>query len=172
MVPMPGHTPEHLCVVIESSGERLLLLGDTITSPVQIEEPNWHSFGDGDPQLAAWTRDRLWRELADPYTIGVGAHSPSWSPDVLPIESSGDGQRFAGNDVRHTDERHRRVTIPASSRARGRSDTGLLKELSVRLFAGERVLELALVHARAASDVAALRFGVQLFPCPSGGAGV
>jgi hypothetical protein len=47
-----------------------------------------------------------------------------------------------------------------------------LKSFPLRLFGGERVLELALVHGRAAFDVAAFPFGVQLLPCPSGGASV
>ena len=42
----------------------------------------------------------------------------------------------------------------------------------LRLFAGERVLELALVHVRTSFDVAALRLGVQLFLCVSGRTGV
>jgi glyoxylase-like metal-dependent hydrolase (beta-lactamase superfamily II) len=104
-------TPGHLCVVIESRGRRLLFLGDAITCPVQIEEPSWHSFGDVDPQLAAWTRDRLWRELAARTRSASGHISPSWSPEMLPIEAAGGGLRFAGNDVRHNDERHRRVNL-------------------------------------------------------------
>ena len=42
----------------------------------------------------------------------------------------------------------------------------------MRLLAGERVLELALVHVRTSFDVAALRLGVQLFLCVSGRTGV
>ena len=39
-----------------------------------------HSMGDVDPELAARTRERLWRELADGRTIGVGAHFPELRP--------------------------------------------------------------------------------------------
>jgi glyoxylase-like metal-dependent hydrolase (beta-lactamase superfamily II) len=72
----PGHTPGHLCVVISSGERRALLLGDAITCPIQLDEPTWHSMGDVDPVLAARTRERMWRELEDEYTIGVGAHFP------------------------------------------------------------------------------------------------
>jgi glyoxylase-like metal-dependent hydrolase (beta-lactamase superfamily II) len=72
----PGHTPGHLCLALGSTTERVLLLGDAITCPVQLEEPTWHSMGDVDPELADRTRARLWRELADGRTSGVGAHFP------------------------------------------------------------------------------------------------
>jgi glyoxylase-like metal-dependent hydrolase (beta-lactamase superfamily II) len=79
-IPTPGHTPGHLCVAVESGAERALLLGDAITCPVQLEEPGWHSMGDVDPVLADRTRDRLWRELAQERTVGVGAHFPELQP--------------------------------------------------------------------------------------------
>jgi glyoxylase-like metal-dependent hydrolase (beta-lactamase superfamily II) len=72
----PGHTPGHVCVAISSGHERALLVGDAITCPVQLNEPSWHSMGDVDPALAERTRERLWRELEDEHTIGVGAHFP------------------------------------------------------------------------------------------------
>ncbi|SEO48343.1 MBL fold metallo-hydrolase [Trujillonella endophytica] len=76
----PGHTPGSLCVAVASGGDRLLLLGDTVTCPVQHAEPGWRSFSDVDPALAARTRQRLWRELADGRTTGVGAHFPLLAP--------------------------------------------------------------------------------------------
>jgi glyoxylase-like metal-dependent hydrolase (beta-lactamase superfamily II) len=72
----PGHTPGHLCLVLSSGTERALLLGDAITCPVQLDEPTWHSIGDVDPALADRTRERLWRELENEHSIGVGAHFP------------------------------------------------------------------------------------------------
>ncbi len=62
--------------MISSAERRALLLGDAITCPIQLDEPTWHSMGDVDPLLAARTRERMWRELEDEYTIGVGAHFP------------------------------------------------------------------------------------------------
>lgn len=90
----PGHTPGHLAVSVRDGGERLVLLGDAITCPVQLAEPGWRSMGDVDPALADRTRQRLWRELAADRTLGVGAHFPelaqgridagTWSPTALP----------------------------------------------------------------------------------------
>lgn len=72
----PGHTPGSLSVEVAAGGKRLLLVGDAITCPIQLEQPTWHSFGDVDIALAERTRRRLWNELADDHTLGVGAHFP------------------------------------------------------------------------------------------------
>ena len=65
-VPTPGHTPGHVSILITSNGERALVLGDAAHSPVQIEEPDWVSRADMDPDLTRQTRraliDRLERE--------------------------------------------------------------------------------------------------------------
>jgi glyoxylase-like metal-dependent hydrolase (beta-lactamase superfamily II) len=71
----PGHTPGHLCVSLASGQDRLLLLGDAITCPIQLAEPTWHSYGDVDAAVAEQTRRRLWSELE--HTAGVGAHFPA-----------------------------------------------------------------------------------------------
>lgn len=72
----PGHTPGHLSVVLSSGDQRMLILGDAITCPIQLSEPDWHSMGDVDPKLADRTRERLWRELEGDNVIGAGAHFP------------------------------------------------------------------------------------------------
>jgi glyoxylase-like metal-dependent hydrolase (beta-lactamase superfamily II) len=72
----PGHTPGHLSVIVSSRGQRALLLGDAIVCPVQLDEPTWRSMGDLDPELAQKVRERLFRELEDPETLGAGAHFP------------------------------------------------------------------------------------------------
>lgn len=72
----PGHTPGHLSVIISSRGRRAILLGDAIVCPVQLDEPTWYAMGDVDPALAKRVRERLFRELEDGATVGVGAHFP------------------------------------------------------------------------------------------------
>jgi glyoxylase-like metal-dependent hydrolase (beta-lactamase superfamily II) len=65
-VPTPGHTPGHVSILITSGGERALVLGDAAHNPVQIQEPDWVSRADMDPDLTRQTRralvDRLERE--------------------------------------------------------------------------------------------------------------
>ncbi|WP_236789324.1 MBL fold metallo-hydrolase [Amycolatopsis sp. GM8] len=72
----PGHTPGHLSVIVSSGAHRVLILGDAIVCPVQLDEPTWRSIGDVDPDLAARVRERLFRELEGDNTYGVGAHFP------------------------------------------------------------------------------------------------
>jgi glyoxylase-like metal-dependent hydrolase (beta-lactamase superfamily II) len=65
-VPTPGHTPGHISILVTSRGERALVLGDAAHSPVQLQEPDWVSRADMDPELTRQTRrallDRLERE--------------------------------------------------------------------------------------------------------------
>jgi len=65
-VPTPGHTPGHMSILVTSHGERALVLGDAAHSPVQLQEPDWVSRADMDPDLTRQTRrtllDRVERE--------------------------------------------------------------------------------------------------------------
>lgn len=76
VIAAPGHTPGHGCVVLSSGAERLLLLGDAMHCPVQLEESDWRVMADVDADLAARTRERLWRELEGEGVRGTGAHFP------------------------------------------------------------------------------------------------
>lgn len=72
----PGHTLGHLCLILASGTDRALLLGDAVTCPVQLEEPDWQVTSDIDPALAARTREALWRELEGTDTAAVASHFP------------------------------------------------------------------------------------------------
>jgi len=65
-VPTPGHTPGHVSILITSQGERALVLGDAAHSPAQLQETDWVSRADMDPELTRQSRkalvDRLERE--------------------------------------------------------------------------------------------------------------
>jgi glyoxylase-like metal-dependent hydrolase (beta-lactamase superfamily II) len=72
----PGHTHGHIVLVLSSHGERLVLLGDAVTCPVQLEEPDWQAISDVDPALASRTREALFRELEASGDLTVAAHFP------------------------------------------------------------------------------------------------
>lgn len=72
----PGHTSGHQVLVVSSGDERALLLGDSITCPLQLDHDDWGAVSDMDSTLAARTRELLWRELEAEGTVGVGAHFP------------------------------------------------------------------------------------------------
>lgn len=71
-----GHTMGHQVLVVSSGDERALLLGDSITCPLQLQHEDWGAASDMDPALARRTRELLWRELEGEQTVGVGAHFP------------------------------------------------------------------------------------------------
>jgi glyoxylase-like metal-dependent hydrolase (beta-lactamase superfamily II) len=66
----------HQVLVVSSGDERALLLGDSITCPLQLAHEDWGAASDMDPALAQRTRELLWQELAADGTVGVGAHFP------------------------------------------------------------------------------------------------
>ena len=51
-----GHTPGQMALVIASSGEELLSLGDVITHPIHLEEPERYIESDCQPEQAVRTR--------------------------------------------------------------------------------------------------------------------
>ncbi|OLT36286.1 hypothetical protein BJF79_06665 [Actinomadura sp. CNU-125] len=70
----PGHTPGHTAYVLESRGERLIALGDSFHSPVQIEHPGWRVALDADQEAGIEARRRLVDELDDRRTRAFGIH--------------------------------------------------------------------------------------------------
>ena len=66
MLPTPGHTPGHMSIAISSQGEQGLVLGDVLHNTVQIENTDWVSRADIDPDTTRVTRrnmmDRLERD--------------------------------------------------------------------------------------------------------------
>lgn len=58
-IPAPGHTPGHIALAIESEGEKLVDLVDTVLLPIHISQPDWVSAVDWDPEQTVVTRRRL-----------------------------------------------------------------------------------------------------------------
>ncbi|MFF4607862.1 MBL fold metallo-hydrolase [Streptomyces sp. NPDC001339] len=96
MVVTSGHTAGHASYVISSGNERLMVFGDAMHSPIQVDHPRWSAAADLDADRAAEQRRLLVRELAKPGTIGFGVHfadvvfgrvhldgaGPAWRPVV------------------------------------------------------------------------------------------
>ena len=61
-------------------GGQLLLVGDAITCPIQLEEHGWDSSGDVDADAAEQTRAHLWADLSDGRVRGVGSRFPGLRP--------------------------------------------------------------------------------------------
>jgi glyoxylase-like metal-dependent hydrolase (beta-lactamase superfamily II) len=73
-MPTPGHTPGHMSILVTSRGERALVLGDAAHSPVQIQEPDWVSRADMDPDLTRQTRRALIERLEREQILVAAGH--------------------------------------------------------------------------------------------------
>jgi glyoxylase-like metal-dependent hydrolase (beta-lactamase superfamily II) len=68
----PGHTPGHRSVLVRDGDETLLLTGDLLHLPVQVDHPSWPSAHDEDPGIGQAARQvMLWRARHDGWTVGV-----------------------------------------------------------------------------------------------------
>lgn len=59
-VPLPGHTPGHMGVLVADGSERLLIWGDVVHARLlQLPHPDWTVIWDADPAQAVATRGRI-----------------------------------------------------------------------------------------------------------------
>jgi glyoxylase-like metal-dependent hydrolase (beta-lactamase superfamily II) len=69
----PGHTPGHVSIVVECGGERAVITGDMIHTPLQIAEVDLSSAFDFDQRAAAQTRREFLNRYRDD-TLVIGTH--------------------------------------------------------------------------------------------------
>ncbi len=75
--PTPGHTPGHVSVVVESGGERAVITGDMIHTPLQIAEVDLSSAFDFDQRAGGADPPRLPHAL--PRRCARDRHPLGWS---------------------------------------------------------------------------------------------
>jgi glyoxylase-like metal-dependent hydrolase (beta-lactamase superfamily II) len=92
LMPSTGHTPGHVCVVIESKGETAVITGDMMHHPCQIGHPEWSSEFDADKAAAGATRRALVKDWADTKTLVIGTHFAA--PTAGRIRRDGANYRF------------------------------------------------------------------------------
>ncbi len=92
LTPRPGHTPGHVSIQLASNGQKAVMMGDVMHSPVQCAEPDWHAVSDDDPTLARATRHLFLNQHAETDTLILTAHFPS--PSVGHVVARGDAFRF------------------------------------------------------------------------------
>lgn len=95
LFPTHGHTPGHVSVLIEDSGERAVITGDVLYSPCQIAHPEWGTPFDTDTKVATETRRKFLSDCADTKTVIVGSHFPP--PTCGTIKTSNEGFWFDTN---------------------------------------------------------------------------
>lgn len=72
----PGHTPGHQVVLVDSSGARAVVSGDTANHPVQVTLPMIVSGTDVDPEFAVRTRTDLLDRAEREDRLLITAHFP------------------------------------------------------------------------------------------------
>ncbi|MDH3678349.1 MAG: MBL fold metallo-hydrolase [Acidimicrobiia bacterium] len=87
-----GHTPGHISVVVESDGERAIITGDMVHSPLQLADPELSSMFDTDSDQARATRKAVFPDWADGETLVIGTHFGS--PTAGTLRPDGNGYRL------------------------------------------------------------------------------
>jgi glyoxylase-like metal-dependent hydrolase (beta-lactamase superfamily II) len=89
----PGHTPGHTTYVVESRGQKLVLIGDLIhVASVQMDNPQLTIGFDSDEKTAAASRKKVFDEAAkNGYLVG-GAHLQF--PGLGHLQTQGKGYRW------------------------------------------------------------------------------
>jgi len=75
--PWPGHTPGHVCVVVQCQGASVVLSGDIMHTPLQCAEPQLNNCFCIDAEAARATRRRLLETFADTPVMLIPAHFPT-----------------------------------------------------------------------------------------------
>ena len=77
LLPMPGHTPGHTSVMIESQGRTAIFLGDLCHLPLHFSHPDWVSTFDTHPEVTPRSRARVFRMAIERDALLVCPHAPS-----------------------------------------------------------------------------------------------
>jgi glyoxylase-like metal-dependent hydrolase (beta-lactamase superfamily II) len=77
VVGAPGHTPGHIALLVTSGKEALLNAADTVHHHVVLfAHPEWTSYFDSDPKMAAETRRKILQRAAADGLRVLGYHLP------------------------------------------------------------------------------------------------
>lgn len=75
--PTPGHTPGHVAVRLTSAGDKGVITGDLMHSPLQCAHPDWGYVYDALPDVARRTRRRFLETHCGEGTLVLASHFPS-----------------------------------------------------------------------------------------------
>jgi glyoxylase-like metal-dependent hydrolase (beta-lactamase superfamily II) len=91
-IPLLGHTPGMIGVLIESGTERLLHLADLLHSPIQFAHPEWSPTYDADTGLSVPTRREALGRAADENMLALFYHLAF--PGLGRVRRAGGGFRW------------------------------------------------------------------------------
>lgn len=91
-IPLPGHTPGQVGLLLESEGERLFHLADLLHSPMQIAHPEWSAAFDADTARSVPTRRAALARVAKEGALAFFYHLPF--PGLGHIGAGGDARAW------------------------------------------------------------------------------
>jgi glyoxylase-like metal-dependent hydrolase (beta-lactamase superfamily II) len=86
LLPTPGHTPGSSSLLIDSNGERALLVGDVWLHPAQVTDPSLACAFDMEPEAAVATRSALAERVAEEGMIMGACHFPEPFGQLVRLE--------------------------------------------------------------------------------------
>ena len=86
----PGHTPGHISVIVESAGQRAVITGDMVHSPMQIDDPELAAVVDTDQVQSRASRQAAFARWAESGALVIGTHFAD--PTAGRLVSLGDGK--------------------------------------------------------------------------------
>ncbi|MBP0485091.1 MBL fold metallo-hydrolase [Sagittula salina] len=93
VIDTPGHTPGHVSVVVESNGQQLIALGDSMNHAyMNFARPEWYNNFDMNGDLTVTTRQKLLDMAAADRMAVLGYHFPF--PGVGHVMKDGEQYRF------------------------------------------------------------------------------
>jgi glyoxylase-like metal-dependent hydrolase (beta-lactamase superfamily II) len=76
MIAAPGHTPGYTVIAVSSGDKKLFFIGDLIYDPQDIENSDWYSVFDFDPEQVVVTRNKLFEQAASEGALLMAYHVP------------------------------------------------------------------------------------------------
>jgi glyoxylase-like metal-dependent hydrolase (beta-lactamase superfamily II) len=86
LLPTPGHTPGSSSLLIDSAGERALLVGDAWLHPAQVTDPAMKCSFDMEPDVARETRAALATRISDEGLMMGACHFPEPFGELVRLE--------------------------------------------------------------------------------------
>ena len=91
IITTPGHTHDHASIILASSGERAIYIGDMIQHPVQLERTAWVSSFDILPLVSMETKKAVVQRAIDERQLVISVHCPF--PGLGRMSEGDDGKR-------------------------------------------------------------------------------
>ena len=76
VIAAPGHTPGYTIITISSDEKQFIFIGDLVYDPKDIEDRNWYSVFDFDPEQVIVTRNRVFEQAARTGALLMASHVP------------------------------------------------------------------------------------------------